>query len=438
MKRISLNMQKNDERINIVIMYAILLSMLVSFRDLAGLAISKSIITIFCSLFMVFSSKEQLIYIIVFTIPFLSGLPGTYIMLIALLLYLIKQKNINVLATTVFFCLILLELFSLMFVDNNCLINSIQYLVFIGHLLYLSTENDKNIDNTLCLRFFNTATIIVCSLITVMAMKTAPDNWKVLFSNGWFRVGDTQMEEATGMVLALNANSMAYFCIVGIADALLLLNKSKGRFRAIYLLEIVAFIGFAVMTNSRSFIIVLLLVLVLYSLSQSTSLKSIILTVIAFLICGLIVWNFLGNNQFLIEGILGRLNDSTMHSAGGRTSLFIEYLTLWSSNIRTVFFGAGVSGYSEVFQLKGSIHNGTMQILICTGCFGAAMLYLMIVRPIYRAKVLKVRLQYYLPIISVIVFTQTIQFLNPCFLMLPYIIGVYALKEGENEKCHIL
>lgn len=42
MKRISLNMQKNDERINIVIMYAILLSMLVSFRDLAGLAISKS------------------------------------------------------------------------------------------------------------------------------------------------------------------------------------------------------------------------------------------------------------------------------------------------------------------------------------------------------------------------------------------------------------
>ena len=37
MKRISLNMQKNDERINIVIMYAILLSMLVSFRDLAGL-----------------------------------------------------------------------------------------------------------------------------------------------------------------------------------------------------------------------------------------------------------------------------------------------------------------------------------------------------------------------------------------------------------------
>lgn len=60
MKRICLNMQKNDERINIVIMYAILLSMLVSFRDLAGLAISKSIITIFCLCLWYFHQKNNL------------------------------------------------------------------------------------------------------------------------------------------------------------------------------------------------------------------------------------------------------------------------------------------------------------------------------------------------------------------------------------------
>ena len=50
--------------------------------------------------------------------------------------------------------------------------------------------------------------------------------------------------------------------------------------------------------------------------------------------------------------------------------------------------------------------------------------------PVVGAVRNKVKLIYWLPIIVVVAFTQTIQFLNPYMLMLPYAIGVYALRMG--------
>ncbi len=40
----------------------------------------------------------------------------------------------------------------------------------------------------------------------------------------------------------------------------------------------------------------------------------------------------------------------------------------------------------------------------------------------------------WLPLVSVILFTQTIQFVDPHMLMLPYVIGVYSLRLGEKRR----
>lgn len=431
-------MQVQDESIKLVVIYNVLLSLVVFSRDIVGFTVPKYVIIAVCVFFMAFASHKQLVYMVVFTIPFLCGLPGTYIMLIALILYAIKRKKFKSWIVLVYIVLVLLEFCALIFVNFSLLITSIQYLTYLGLILFMAVDEEKGIDNSLCIKLFNISTFLVCLFITIMAIKTAPDNWRILFSNGWYRVGDTQMEQMTGMRLVLNANSMAFFCIVGISNALLLLSKAKGKYRILYVLEIVGFIGFAIFTNSRSFFMAFVLIILLYAISQAKNPRAMCMSVFAIIAICCFVGIFLKSNPYIMEGILGRLNDSTVGSAGGRTELFTLYLEKWSDNIRTVLFGAGVSGYREVFQINASIHNGTAQIFICNGIVGGIALLATLAVPLKEAMMKRVELIFFLPIISVIIFTQTIQFLNPCFLMLTYIVGAYALNEGATEKCNTL
>ena len=414
--------------------YILSISILILLRDVGGVGIPKTLFIGVCALSMTIANKENLIYRIVFIIPFLCGLPGTYIMLFALLMFLLKSRRIKKSALFLFVMACIFEIFALIFLQGNFIITSIQYISYIGILIFIIYD-EEDINYQFCLKLFNVGMLIVSLAILVMTFKSAPTNWKYLFSQGWFRLGDTQMDENTGMMLVLNANSMAYFCLVGVSCSLLLLEiNEKKKKKIIYIIETCLFIAIAIMTNSRTFILTLLIILTLFLISKKISLKSIIAMLFVSFIIGYIGWTVMNNNTYLFEGILGRFNDSTIKSAGGRTELFPLYFERWSYKLRTLLFGAGVAGYSEVYKIEGSVHNGLLQILICYGVFGSIMMAFVFLRPIFVGFNRKVPLKYYLPIISVIFFTQTIQFLNPCFLMLPYIIGVLAIKEGEKRK----
>lgn len=414
--------------------YILSISILILLRDIGGVGIPKTLFIGVCVLSMAIANKENLIYMIVFIIPFLCGLPGTYIMLFALLMFLFKSRRVKRSALFLFVMVCVFEMFALFFLQGNFITTSIQYISYIGTLIFIIYD-EEDINYQLCLKLFNVGILIVSLAILVMTFKSAPTNWKYLFSQGWFRIGDIQMEENTGMMLVLNANSMAYFCLVGISCSLLLLEIDENtRKKLIYIIETCLFIAIAIMTNSRTFILMLVIILILFLISKKVSIKSIIAMLFVGFIIGLIGWTVMNNNTYLLKGILSRLNDSTIKSAGGRTELFPLYFERWSCKLRTLLFGAGVAGYREVYKMEDSVHNGLLQVLICYGVFGSIMMAFVFFRPIFVGFNRKVPLKYYLPVISVIFFTQTIQFLNPCFLMLPYIIGVLAIKEGEKRK----
>lgn len=319
------------------------------------------------------------------------------------------------------------------FLRDNYIITIVQYLSFIGILIFMIYDK-KIIDYQLCIKLFNLGVLIVGFAILMISLKSAPSNWQYMFSRGWFRIGDTQVEENSGMMLVLNANSMAYFCLVGVSCSLLLLEIDNKRKKLLYIIETCLFITIGIMTNSRTFILMLSVIFILYLKSRKVSIKSIVALIFVALCLGIIGWVILNNNTFLLKGIEGRFNDSTIGSAGGRTDLFILYFEKWSKNVRTLLFGAGAAGYADIYKLDGSIHNGLLQIFVCQGIIGSIMMAFVLLQPIYVSLKRRVLLKYYLPIIAVVLFTQTIQFLNPCFLMLPYIIGILALKEGEKGR----
>ena len=413
--------------------YILSLSILILIRDVGGVGIPKTVFIGLCFLCMSIANKENLIYMIVFTIPFLCGLPGTYIMLFALLMFLFKSRRVNRSALFLFVMLCVLEIVASFFLQDNYIITIVQYLSFIGILIFMIY--DKNIiDYQLCIKLFNLGVLIVGFAILMIAFESAPSNWQYMFSRGWFRIGDTQVEENSGMMLVLNANSMAYFCLVGVSCSLLLLEINNKRKKLLYIIETCLFITIAIMTNSRTFILMLLIIFILYLKSRKVSIKSIVTLTLVVLCLGTIGWVLLNNNTYLLKGIEGRFNDSTIGSAGGRTGLIPLYFARWSKNIRTLLFGSGVAGYREVYKVNDSIHNGLLQIIVCQGICGTIIMAFILLQPICVSIKRRVSLRYYLPLISIIFFTQTIQFLNPCFLMLPYIIGVLALKEGEKRR----
>ena len=119
-----------------------------------------------------------------------------------------------------------------------------------------------------------------------------------------------------------------------------------------------------------------------------------------------------------------------MSTAGGRSVLFARYMDAFLANPRLYFTGTGVTSYKEITGIYNSMHNATEQILVCYGIFGSILFFIGLLTPIVRClrknkDLWKMKI---LPFFAVVLFIQTIQFVNPDMLMMPYVIAVYCLR----------
>lgn len=408
------------------------LSLMLILRDVSGMSINKFIYFGFTVALMAIASYQTTVYMICFMLPLVCGLPGTYIMPCALVLLIMKKGKVKAIQFVGIFIILLLELVAALWYPSLKFAALINYVSFAAMMVFL-VQDDAVVDYRQCVKLYLLGTLVLCGVVLYVSLESAPPNWMDLFAEGQFRIGQT-VEEGDGMKLSLNANSLAYYTLVGMACSLLLLEIQKKYLKRILL--IVAIILFAVtgfLTVSRSWIIIAAMCLVLYVVSKVKSPKQflLLLAVLALLI-GATVW-YLNKNPELLAGFETRFNDDTMESGGSRTNIFRRYMEVYFSDFRFVLFGTGVTQGNVVAGMAGSMHNGTQQILVCCGLVGFVLYMVVLIGATLKVGLGKrISLVYWLPLISVVVFTQTIQFLNPTMLMLPFAVGIYALKEGRN------
>ena len=84
--------------------------------------------------------------------------------------------------------------------------------------------------------------------------------------------------------------------------------------------------------------------------------------------------------------------------------------------------------------MQYAMHNATEQIIVCLGIPCGIAFIFMLAKPVVKFVKSKISLLYWLPIIGIVFFLQSIQFLNPSQLMLTYVIGIFALKFGLQER----
>lgn len=404
------------------------LTALLCIRDILFISLSKWILVAFCSLFAVGAAYETLIYMLCFMFPLLCGIPSKYILLVFFILLLVKKRLADGRVIVFLLYWIVKEIVATFWVTQPEWMDLIGYCVHVCLLFYLILNEDV-LDYKRCVNIYLLGTIVLCGIIIIRTLRTAPSNWLYLFSNGWFRFGMAD-ENTSGMVVELNANSLAYYAVTGLACSLSLFSEGKGKKKMLYGFAAAVCLLTGFMTVSRSCLLVsaLLLVWTLICTPKNMSTAVGMLIAGALIVCGGI-W-LLQSYPELLQGLTARLNDSNMSTAGGRSVLFARYMDAFLANPRLYFTGTGVTSYKEITGIYNSMHNATEQILVCYGIFGSILFFIGLLTPIVRClrKNKDLWRMKILPFFAVVLFIQTIQFVNPDMLMMPYVIAVYCLR----------
>ncbi len=424
------------------LIYAVGLAILLVMRDLMGIGLSKFIYLIYIQACMALATYETVVYMTCFTLPLVCGLPGTYIMPSILILMMAKRKRVNFWQMGLLIGITLMELIATLWYPVLDIPLMVKYISFAGVMLFL-IHDDRELDYLRAVRLYLAGVCLLCGVIIAAGLQTAPSNWLALFAQGRFRFGKTQQEEVEGMSLILNANSMAYYSLTGIACGILCAEHAKGLHRVGYIAVIAFMIVAGFLTVSRSWLLLTVFCVIIYFLSKLSSLKQFVslALLIALLIIVGSIW--LNNTPELLEAFIIRLSEDNIETGNGRTEIFVEHMRFWASDIRVMLLGTGVSQGNVIVQQNSfitySMHNGTQQILVFCGMIGFVIYLTALIAPVLKARQgRKCSMTYWLPLLGIVTFVQTIQFLNPDMLMLPYVIGIYALRAGgqSNEKIH--
>ena len=429
----SISEEKNYQETTLIIG---LLGILI-LRDIFCIGINKFIITGFVAMLMLNACIASIIAMLSFCFPLFCGLPGKYIMIIALTLILFRTQF--KLRPQQFFCMVFVVLMELI---ASIWYNSPEWMEIVGYMLFaiimfwmLWTEED--LDHKKCLSYFLLGDASLCGIITAAGIKAAPSDWINMFSAGMFRFGDTQLDEmGNGMTLWLNPNGLAYFSVVGITIALVLLEdqNKKGKSRYAIMLAICAVTGF--LTQSRSWIVCMAILLVFYAAGKMTSFRSFLGFLFVLGVVAFGAYRYFINHPMLLLGLSTRFTASDMLSADGRTILFQQYMEAFFSNIRFEILGTGIMQYRMVTGIiQNGMHNSTQQLLVCYGIPGFLFMIYHLFAPIRKAlRGFKFNIIYWLPVLSVILFTQTIQFVHPYTYMPPFAVASYALLLGRETS----
>ena len=242
-------------------------------------------------------------------------------------------------------------------------------------------------------------------------------SFSALVSSG-FRFGTLEDYVVGKPTLFDNENMVGLFALVGVGILLvLLINGEKKKIQNILL--IIYFSFFGLLTTSKTFVIclvfmVILFILYIYRLSFFKALGITVVTVTG------VVYaiNTVLSNE--VQRVILRFQAADLST--GRNDLLKEYNRYIFSDWKRVTFGIGLQNVVEKSGVHNSPHNATQELLLCWGIIGVvAMLVLTVIvlkNLRYRFTKKPALFYYILPIVFV-VYIQTIQFIR-----LPAIFGL--------------
>lgn len=237
-------------------------------------------------------------------------------------------------------------------------------------------------------------------------------------------------EQYTQRFVGLNVNPNYYTMDISVAMGCLVTTMCTEKLRPIYFVLFAALAVFGLMSVSKSFLIVFVVMLVilwLNSLRQggTTFLK----LTFALMLGGVLVLLFA---EEAIETYIFRL---TQDSSGdlssvttGRTDIWIEYIKTMFKDFKLLFFGAGLG---EI--LDAGTHNTYLEMVFNIGLLGGALYFSVLKSSVVIEKFPK-RIIYYVPVLIILIRFMGIGMFTQDCLWYYIVIICLLLKEGNKKE----
>lgn len=416
----------------ILVTFCILFTAILYYRDFAVVDFNKLYLVIATFGVAAVLDYKRVIYLLCFLFPLSCGIPSNFIypLLICILFIKDPQKSINKVA--LFIVIFLMEISHYGFYTFETRVAEVVgYASFLFLLFYIIADNSKDLDYGRCITIFciGTAVLLLGIIINNTLLMNQLDP-----INGVVRLGENNELgnfDETRMMLTANANTIGYYSIAAISCLLVLQYYKKINSILFLILFAVSFYG-GVLSVSRTWAILMIFSVIVYlRFMKHNIVKSLLL--IGVLSIGVVV--FLSQNELILEFFTQRFTeDSTnLSTAGGRTIIFKSYNDYLADNPFSLLWGEGAVYYKEASGIASATHNALQQIIVSYGLVGLCIFICAFIRST-KKYFSKKELMAILPLCMMVLFVQTIQILNPYFLMAPIIVAFYALKMGKSQS----
>lgn len=423
--------EQQNQQVDIKLVVSIVvLSLMVLIRDLGYFAFTPIYFISVVSIISLILPYRSLISFFFFYIT--VGISVHGIALIPLVLALIlKNKKINIFQITFTIIILLYELLhfaSYTFsTDFNLYIIYALYIILFFFILFDDNLNDNAKDG---MRYYILGTV-VASLIIFAHSIIVFGFQDMMFES--FRMGasfeDYDIEKE--MVTKMNPNQLAFYVITAFSLLLYIKNLFHNQMIKVTLMIELVFAG--LMSGSRTWIIVMAIVVALFLLFSNTKAKfSLVLAAAVLFVLALRYNNY---TEAVYSRYEDRFEESSTRTGGHRTEIMKDYNHWLANNPQRCAYGAGALYYTKICEISYSTHNSTQQIIVCYGVFGLLIFIACIVLYHNRyTKPNKARFWYYFPFIICVIFSQTGQFLNPACMMLPFVATALPFKLKEDAR----
>lgn len=442
MKYIRINKGPQDSRKRfIAIVTGFLLLLLI--RDVAQIGISNWMFIAYAAMAYVAFTYEECVAFSLMFIALGTGTPVNYILGVGVLVMLYKKKEgifnprwIPMLALITWeFCHGFIQPFSVP--------DFVRYAVCMIAVILIGSDEKTEIDSVFVLKCFLASTLFVCADIFIQTFRAVGYNW-TYFVNAGFRYGDMSLFQnaaSTAVQTSTNQNTVGEFCVISISILLIFFsNKIGNRKYTITLMLVYAVFGFLTMSKTFFLSLILLIALYIFSMYRDISWKKALGRTFGFICIVLLFLVFMQNVlPNTVSAVLNRFTGEDRFSE--RDVLFERYTEILAENPRILLFGIGNQNKSAKTGIH-SPHNSIQEALVNWGIVGAALLIWIIANTVQvgkkRASVDRLPLLYYLPLITLLFFSQAGQLFGMNEKMLYFAVFVFVYqtyKKGEKVRC---